>query len=348
MPARVLVTLGTDGITNWVQAPNGRKLSLGTIAPVKFVVELASNARAARQALDGFVRDGEGMLSVDLQGMLDLLTPRRTRWATDAFIPSDLQQMEKSSLDLQWVDLFLSKAEGQVQKLSSEPGDPSELETLNKSVQALCHPEQVSFEGRLTAIEACLEKVPLSEEGVATLRYLVASLQTPKAAVELAESVLAEVRETNARIDSLVEQGKRFSSVKAKTELAKVVNAVAGIATHDVTVPEVREKLNATACRADELHRLFFSKSAALRPGAATQLESALNKLLRKFRGVKVSLDFRTRGKKQEPYITVAMPSRDWFENTLARDLDALGDFNSLVGSYGAEYKLTGQEIIIQ
>jgi len=344
-----MVTIGTSGPTNWVQTPNGRKLSLGTVAPVKFVVELAPNSRAARQALDSFLKDGEGLLSVDLEKMLAMLEPKRSRWATDAFIPSDLQQMEKSALDLAWVDLLLSRAEAHVRKLASTPS-PRGVASLEQTIQHLCHPQQASFEGRLAAVEQAVVSMgrrPTPQKAEAFTR-LVGQLRSPKFAVELAASVLFEVGETNERIDTLVKEGKRFNSLQAKAELAKVVNAVAGISTYDLTVPEVRDELVKTACRADDLHKLFFHKSGALRPGTATQLETALAKLLKKFRGVNVSLEFRTRGKRSEPYIVVTMPTRSWFEDVLAMDLDALGEFNSLIRSFGADYKLTGSTINIQ
>jgi hypothetical protein len=77
----MLVTVGTDGFRDFVNLPDGRTFTLGSVSVLKFVTSLVSSGAIARKVLDAFLAKGEAKLSVDLTEMEDLLRPKRSRWA---------------------------------------------------------------------------------------------------------------------------------------------------------------------------------------------------------------------------------------------------------------------------
>lgn len=81
MPSRLLVTVGTDGVTDWVRLPDGQRLNLGSLSVASFVSKL-TGGRSAKAALDDFLAEGEALVNVDEEVMWELLTPRQARWAT--------------------------------------------------------------------------------------------------------------------------------------------------------------------------------------------------------------------------------------------------------------------------
>lgn len=80
---RQLVTIGTDGLSDWVQPPDGVKYMLGPISMLKFVTELGTGGSyGARKTLDEFIKNGTSMLMVDPDLMWELLKPHRARWTS--------------------------------------------------------------------------------------------------------------------------------------------------------------------------------------------------------------------------------------------------------------------------
>ena len=84
-----LVTIETDGYRDFVTFPDGRQLNMGSISVLTLVTTL-TKSRVWRKTLDTFNKDRKALISVDLQALTELLSPRRSRWAChgDPFIPS--------------------------------------------------------------------------------------------------------------------------------------------------------------------------------------------------------------------------------------------------------------------
>ena len=84
-----LVTIETDGYRDFVTFPDGRQLNMGSISILTLVTTL-TKSKVWRKTLDTFNKDRKALISVDLQALTELLSPRRSRWAChgDPFIPS--------------------------------------------------------------------------------------------------------------------------------------------------------------------------------------------------------------------------------------------------------------------
>lgn len=77
-----MVTVGTDGVVDYVQVPDGQKFMLGTVSVLRLITGVAKSHRSARVALEEFVANGKTMLSVDLDRMWELLPFRRARYSS--------------------------------------------------------------------------------------------------------------------------------------------------------------------------------------------------------------------------------------------------------------------------
>lgn len=85
MPS-LLVTIGSDGTKDWVETPDGQKFALGPVSVLTLVSAFAKSSKIARQIVDTFLESGAAMLSVDEDGLWELLAPRRPRHAAGPFI----------------------------------------------------------------------------------------------------------------------------------------------------------------------------------------------------------------------------------------------------------------------
>jgi hypothetical protein len=100
-----MVTVGTDGVVDYVQVPDGQKYMLGPVSVLRLITGVAKSHRSARVALEEFLANGKTMLSVDLDEMWDLLPFRRARYSsTNPFMlewdHSDLEpEMKTASYD---------------------------------------------------------------------------------------------------------------------------------------------------------------------------------------------------------------------------------------------------------
>lgn len=252
---RLLVTLGTDGTTDWVRTPDGQKYNLGSVSALSFVTKLVLGGnREAKLALDRFLQGKEVILRVDDDKMWDLLTPRRTRWATDSFMPSDHR---KQGTRIMTIKEDLGALEAHVQKLK---------QAAEARVSAAKMAEGVSILVRMaSAIDIkASDDVPeeddsSEEEDVKVASQTRLAYDIHKANSELATQILDKMELINDRIDYLVIAGKRFNATRAKADIHTVTSKIAGIVNDvDLTVPWVTEDLQKLAARADQLHRLFF------------------------------------------------------------------------------------------
>lgn len=263
--ARMLVTVGTDGFTDWVQLTDGSKLSLGPVSVLSFVTKLCPDGRKAKRALDGFLKDRAAMVQVDEDQMWALLTPRRARWAAeDSFIARDQRKTEtlRRGKNMSVIDTDLTAIEKHIRALS-------------KAASAGTPPEKMA-EGFDILGKLASRLVPKSAEylgvgdGGGDGGELASAIPTPEAPTQglaydiytannrLAEQIVVQGEEVVDKIDNLVEAGKRFNANKAKADIYFVTSKVAGILQDtDLTAPWVAEDLKKLAVRSQQLYDLF-------------------------------------------------------------------------------------------
>jgi len=270
----LLITIGTDGPTNWVRTPDGQRFNLGPTPALGFVTKLALGSHAARKALDGFLRGEEVMLKVDESRMWDLLAPRRTRWAADSFISRD--QRTRGTQDMYTIatDLgVLARHIEALDKAADQNTSPEKMaegvgilvkladETLGRSRTATY---LMAADGESDADEAADAAEQEAEEADApkTATGVKLSYDVYKTNMKLAEQILDQMTEVHDQIDQIVASGKKgFKATTAKADIHAVTAKVAGItADVDLTVPWVHNDLQRLASRAAHLHGLFFPK----------------------------------------------------------------------------------------
>jgi hypothetical protein len=265
MGARLLVTIGTDGATNWVRTPDGQRFNLGSVPILSFVTRLVlGGSREARRALDGFLQGDEVMLRVDEDKMWELMTPRRSRWgATDSFIPRD--QRTSRGTTMSTTDK-LTTLEQHVQMLHQAAAASVSPKKMAEGVSILMRLADQLDEDEASREASEVPKDPKEEPvsddtdtGTDKLAF-----DTYKANSKLATGILDKMEAVNDKVDQIVASGKDgFRAEDAKADIHEVTSKVAGIVSETdlATTPWVADDLMKLASRADYLHGLFFPKA---------------------------------------------------------------------------------------
>ena len=273
MAKEILVTVGTDGFTDWVKMADGAKANLGAVSVLKFVVELAPRAFVARSVLDEFLAKGQAMISVDEGRMWSLLKPVRARWAADSPLiptqdrwkPSASQRkprqgdtMDSDTAQAEAVKNQITQVEEQIAILrnhASEAGSGSlskdlmdnQIASLQKLIGVLRNHD--GDYGDQADNRDFYAGVPAD-----------ASYATFKANTEMAETIVQRVAATNEIVDKLVTAGRKFASSDAKRDLHSIAANVSEIAQNvDLALPWVTKDLVKLAAEADRIHGLFES-----------------------------------------------------------------------------------------
>lgn len=79
---KAAVIFGTDGVSDYVQTPDGKRYSLGPVSVLTLVSGLVPSARAIRAAMNEFLDKRQVSLKVDLDEMWRLLPVRRARYSS--------------------------------------------------------------------------------------------------------------------------------------------------------------------------------------------------------------------------------------------------------------------------
>jgi len=269
----MLVTVGTDGVTDWVKTPDGQRFNLGPVSALRFVASLVPR-REAKEVLDTFLASGEAMTSVDEEQMWVLLAPHRARWSKNVS-----SSIAHRSVMARYAETMPPKQcwgrhprKGKMTTLSED------LNVIERHVQALN--------------EAAAKKATNLAEGVQILVKLANKIKSPNqsknqtyynlgapkvhevgdklaslsydtyaANSDLATVITAKAEETLKTIDKLASEGRKFNASKARSDVNEVVTKVAGILRADLTASWVNADLVKLASRADHLHGLFVPKS---------------------------------------------------------------------------------------
>lgn len=180
--ALVLVTVGTDGVTNWVKLPDGQKFNLGAMSVLAFVTKLAKGPSSARKALDGWMSLGEASLAVDADKMWDLMQPHRAVWASDSLYGSDFMTGQKSETQ------SMSAAFAELTKLGSEFQQSTETSS----------PKKLASDVYLANLDKATSILDMAQETVVSINAKVAAGRKFNAA-----RALADVHDITTRAGSI-------------------------------------------------------------------------------------------------------------------------------------------------
>ncbi len=249
----------------------------------------------ARQALDRFNAMGAAMIPVDLDVMATLFVPRRARWSAvrsrslregvaSSLIPrEDRQVAEKSSViasggpsmaendtNLQTLPAQVGLIEAQIDQIGKIAAAKLPKQVLRtaalslKEMIASIHLPDFGDQSKNDAFYGLgAPKVDTAEPG----QKLPAEVTNPKLAAShevltensaLAEGILHQVGETEAKIDQLVQAGRKFNAARAKKDLHEVAARLTSFLQDvDMAQPWVKGDLAKLANRSSELHALF-------------------------------------------------------------------------------------------
>jgi hypothetical protein len=269
MARKSIVTVGTDGLSDWVQTSEGVKYMLGPVSVLKFVVELSEGSRTARQVLDKFLATGKAVLTVDEDLMWGLLTPHRARYsaepASPLIPPLDRNSSKRQGLKMADTDQFVKDAisnqvariEAQISLLQqhakeASPGSISadsmkaDVERLrdlvawlrrgspygaqNKNDMSYGLPQQMFGGGK-----AASDTTKTGGELPPWLKKKDDDKEDKKddekkeANVKLAREALRTISATDERIDQVVLAGRKFDVARAKSDLHKIASRVSVI-----------------------------------------------------------------------------------------------------------------------
>lgn len=268
MATKVLVTIGTDGLRDFVDVPGGWRYTLGSVSVAQFVASLASSTSEARRAIDAYLKLGKGSFRADPARISEVLSPRRQVLASP-LIPSEnrtplrTEGRAMASVETQNFEQKLAAVEKQLAAMGSKAASQDTFAALESLVAALKDPDYVVVAAEQTQGEPAqqTEQAPKEPEPAKAQEdqgQKTASYESLKANADVVESILATVDGTNEKIDRLVAAGKRFNAAKAKSDLHKIASKVSEIVANvDLAAPWVKNDLVELARQADTIHSLF-------------------------------------------------------------------------------------------
>jgi hypothetical protein len=269
MASRLLVTIGTDGVTDWVSTPDGQRFNLGAVSALNLVTHTVQKG-LAKSILDQFNRHGEVMASVDEGQLWELLAPKRARWSSDvsSSMPShkaEPSQRKESTMntlsdDLQAIERHVSALDQAASRKATNLSEGVQL--LVKLANKIKSPNQSKNQTYYNLGAPDVYEVgdkAASDKAVPVPTTSVLSFDVYEGNLNLANQILATAEETVGKIDVLAEAGRPFNAAKAKLDVHAVTVKVAGILRADLTASWVRDDLVKLASRANEIHSLFAS-----------------------------------------------------------------------------------------
>lgn len=250
MAGRILVSIGTDGLTDWVRTPDGARYNLGPVSVLSFVASMVPKAQA-KKVLDSFALGKEAMLSVDEELMWEMLAPRRARWSA---LRNPLLTLQSQESTMSTLSDDLAAVENHIQALKTAAAKKatnltSGVEVLVKLAGKIKSPNQSKNN---TYYNLGAPDVHEVGDKVAGLSY-----DTYAQNSETANQILAKAEVTVQTIDKLAAAGRKFNASRAKADVRSVTSKVAGILQVDLTAPWVAGDLAKLAARMDEVHGLF-------------------------------------------------------------------------------------------
>lgn len=224
-----LITVGTDGITNWVSASDGKRYNLGVMSVLKFMTDLLPPKKAV-SALDTFLAEGSVMIVAD---------PNKLE-KTFARIAAQNPSMSPSVKDLMaTIQDKLTKIERHVEALNKAAA--KKASNLHEGIEIL-----VKLASDLKAHDVTADFSDFIKEKKEEKEEEEKSSKEAAVIIEKAAAVVE-------RIDTLVDQGKKFNASKARQDVRAVTVRVASALRSGDSAA-----LGKIAGEMDKLHGLFF------------------------------------------------------------------------------------------
>jgi uncharacterized protein YukE len=248
--ASILVSIGTDGTSDWVRLPNGQKFNLGSVSVLSFATTLAKNTALAKTVIQDFLENGESLLTVNEDRMWAVLQQPRSMWASDSFMASDQQQETSKMSD---VVETLDRMDQQIRHLNRlatvGEKDPKAFALLSRLASSLNPKALFASDDEDDAEE--------ESEGQSKLAFDTYSVN-----MEAAKNILLLARETLATIDDKVAEGRKFNAARARADVRAITSKAGSICERTQLVEGwVTSDLRKLSSEMTRIHGLFHHEA---------------------------------------------------------------------------------------
>ena len=253
-----LVTLGTDGLSNFVETPDGTRYSLGSVSPLQVAKKFLPDKGTRIRAVRGFNAEGSVVVSLDVDALLDFLRQPRRRLAANPFIDPEKRG---TRMNIVAVEKWLARAERYAAQAEDQGKDEDQAEKLAAALavpdftvlaqdQEQDEPEQ---DAKTAADDSAGE-----DEAEQEAQEKQASFGTFSRTAAEAEGILARVAAADEKIDELVQAGKKFNAAQARADLHGIVASMGQLLRQvDMGTPWVHAEVTKLASEADRIAELF-------------------------------------------------------------------------------------------
>jgi len=244
------IQLATDGATNHLVMPDGVRLNLGEVSPLKLVQTTCRDKRQVRRILDEFNDKGQVMLKADMGLVGALLAPRPARFAsplmkgegrthTRGTVMADNPETAFKDAVEKQIDA-IERMIGVIQSKAAEGG------TLTKDM----------ISDDISNLKALVKGLREQPSGQSDNRAFYAAAGDQNAAV--ANVAINKLASTTEAITRLSTAGRKFNAFKAHEDVLAVNSGLQHVlASMDLSHPEAGTEIRRLAERADRLHGLF-------------------------------------------------------------------------------------------
>lgn len=246
--AKKLVTLVTEGATNYIVLPNGQKRNLGTISPLKLICVFYTNKREARQLLDRLLAESSVMMRVDTDSLDTLFEAkrretypyRRSQWASLEGTISPLMETKicGGSAMLDSVEQIVRKIEARTSHFNSRVASGDEVTGAD-------------VEGFKGLVEELKAEVP---KGQSKNDYFSKDKKKEASVEAQLDVAIDRISATRKVIDRLEADGRKFNASRARADLLDAADKVRNLLARE-TISD--EDAQVVVDRVNKLHGLF-------------------------------------------------------------------------------------------
>lgn len=251
---KAAVIFGTDGVSDYVQTPDGKRYSLGPVSVLTLVSGLVPSARAIRAAMNEFLDKRQVSLKVDLDEMWRLLPVRRARYSSvESYMGEGQMDKWKVEQPKQAYEVVKPKKDWGRLEIKSRmkqhdiKGEVSGS-TFSWSVELPNDEELAKFKDKIT------KDLREEKSGKGWVLRQASIKIAADANADLVESILRRVAEAGAEIQVL--EGKGYP-VKAATlvkgELIRIASKVGELASGDLGSESTKTALTKLQVDLDKL-----------------------------------------------------------------------------------------------
>ena len=263
--AHKLITVATDGYTNFVTLPDGTRLNLGPVSVLSFINKLALGDK--RTMLDEFLKEGSTVCIVSLGDMQKLLAPVRKRWsATFPLIHLQEYRTVNSSSPTRSATVMTDKSMQDAIALEVQEIERQIALIEMKAKEAGSGPSSNSMKTDILHLKELVKNLGKAPTGQSTNRAFYAGQdqaqdqdqEALEANAKVADSILDMVEQTHVAIERLAAAGRKFNASMANEDLHAIASDTqALLAAADLSQPSVGNDLTALAERSAQMHGLF-------------------------------------------------------------------------------------------